>query len=159
MKIMVLYDSVFGNTEKIAQAIGSGLGEAAEVEICRVGGAAPERAAQMELLVVGSPTRGFRPTRPMTDFLKLIKIKGVKVSAFDTRMVIGEVNNAFLTFMVKLFGYAAAPIASRLKKAGGSEVMPPEGFFVQASEGPLKDGELERAAEWGKKIRLGLDRS
>jgi hypothetical protein len=53
---------------------------------------------------------------------------------------------------VKLFGYAAKPIAYKLEKKGGSLVIPPEGFLVKASEGPLKDGELERAADWAKLI-------
>jgi len=54
--------------------------------------------------------------------------------------------------MVNLFGYAASPIAKRLRKKGGDEVLPPEGFYVKDSEWPLKDGELDRAAEWGRRI-------
>jgi flavodoxin len=49
-------------------------------------------------------------------------------------------------------GYAAKPIADKLKKKGGKLVLPPEGFFVQGSEGPLKEGEVERAAEWAKQL-------
>jgi hypothetical protein len=79
-------------------------------------------------------------------------LKGVQVAAFDTRMIIEEVNNKILTVMVSIFGYAAKPIADGLVKKGGTPSAPPEGFFVKGSEGPLKDGELERAAEWGKRI-------
>jgi len=54
--------------------------------------------------------------------------------------------------MIKLFGYAAKPIAGMLKKKGGSLVQQPEGFYVKDSEGPLKDGELERAARWAQSL-------
>jgi hypothetical protein len=54
--------------------------------------------------------------------------------------------------MVKLFGYAAKPIANRLTKKGGVLTMEPEGFFVEGTEGPLTDGELERAAAWAQRI-------
>jgi len=50
--------------------------------------------------------------------------------------------------MVGWFGYAAKPIADRLVRKRGSLASPPEGFLVGGSEGPLKEGELERAAEW-----------
>jgi flavodoxin len=57
-----------------------------------------------------------------------------------------------LRILVNLFGYAAKPIADRLEKKGGERIMPPEGFFVEGTEGPLKEGELERAADWAKQI-------
>ena len=65
----------------------------------------------------------------------------------------------FLKFMAGLFGYAAEPIAKRLKKAGGDEAVTPAGFIVTDTEGPLKEGELERAAAWVKQIleARGLD--
>ncbi|GAI96433.1 unnamed protein product [marine sediment metagenome] len=53
---------------------------------------------------------------------------------------------------MKLFGYAAKPIADKLEKKGGGLIIPPEGFFIKDSKGPLKDGELERAADWAKLI-------
>ena len=80
------------------------------------------------------------------------KLNGIKVAAFDTRMDVKEVNNVVLTFFAKLFGYAAEPIGKQLVKKGGVEVVPPAGFIVEGSEGPLKEGELERAAEWAKRV-------
>jgi flavodoxin I len=76
----------------------------------------------------------------------------MKVAAFDTRIAVEDVKNGFLTFMVKIFGYAAKPIADGLKKTGGVLVVVPEGFFVKGSEGPLRDGELERAASWASQV-------
>ena len=154
MKALVVYDSVFGNTEKIARAIGSALGSLEDVGVMQVGEAGLEHLKGLSVLVVGSPTRAFNPTKAITSFLKSLPpgaLSGVAVAGFDTRMNIDEAPG-FLKFMVKFFGYAAEPIAKRLKRAGGKEVAAPAGFIVADTEGPLKDGELERAAVWAKQI-------
>ena len=79
-------------------------------------------------------------------------LKGIKVAAFDTRISVVEANSNFLRVMVKLFGYAAKPIADKLIKKGGALVVTPEGFIVEGSEGPLKKGEIERAKDWASQI-------
>jgi flavodoxin len=155
MKALVIYDSFFGNTEQIARAIGNALGSQGEVEVLRVGDVKPEQLAGLNLLIVGSPTRAFRPTPAISSFLGRIPangLQGVKVAAFDTRMSTQDANSPILAFFVKLFGYAAKPIADKLTKKGGELAIPPEGFFVKGSEGPLKEGELERAADWARQI-------
>ena len=156
MKAMVVYDSVFGNTGKIAQAIGHALGSPEDVETLKVSEVKPERLAGLTLLVVGSPTRQFNPTGATTSFLKNIPkngLKGVKVTAFDTRFTVSAIEEVrILAFFVGIFGYAAKPIADRLTKKGGEPVIPPEGFYVGDTEGPLLEGELERAAEWARQI-------
>ena len=157
MKAMVVYDSVFGNTEQIAQAIGNTLGSPENVETLRVGNVKPEQLTALELLIVGSPTRGFKPTPAINSLLKSIPkngLEGVKVAAFDTRFTVDEIESAvfILPILVKIFGYAAKPISGRLQKKGGELIIPPEGFFVEGTEGPLKEGELERAADWAKQI-------
>ena len=159
MKTLIVYDSFFGNTEKIAQAIGNSLGSKEDVETLRVGEVKPEQLIGLELLIVGAPTRVFKPTKAIMDFLNKIplnSLKGVKVAAFDTRISTVDVNSRFLNILVKLFGYASKPKAYKLEKKEGSLVIPPEGFFVKASEGPLKDGEFERAADWAKTIMKTL---
>jgi len=156
MKAMVVYDSVFGNTEKIAQAIGQALGSPEDVEIVQVGNVKPKQLAELTLLIVGSPTRKFSPTGATTGFLKSIPkngLKGVKVAAFDTRFTVGAIEKVrILAFFVKIFGYAAKPIAGRLVRKGGELAVPAEGFYVGDTEGPLLEGELERAADWARKI-------
>jgi flavodoxin len=150
MKTLVVYDSVFGNTEKIARAVA----ESAGAEAVKVDAAGPEALQGVTLLIVGSPTRAFRPTPAISRFVKGLPrkaLQGVSVAAFDTRMIVEEINNAFLTFMVSIFGYAAKPIADAMARKGGTPILEPEGFFVKDSEGPLKDGELQRAKEWGQK--------
>jgi hypothetical protein len=82
-------------------------------------------------------------------------LEGVKVAAFDTRYREAEIEKVrILAFLVKIFGYAAKPIADRLEKKGGELAVPPEGFYVTDTEGPLFEGELERAADWARQILL-----
>ena len=155
MKALVIYDSVFGNTEKIALIIG----ETLEAETVKVSNVSQDQLRDIECLVVGSPTRAFKPTKDITNFLKripLVSLDGVKVASFDTRMDIETVNNTILTMMVRFFGYADKPIADRLKKKGGILAVPSEGFIVEDSEGPLSEGELERSAAWAIAIKNGI---
>lgn len=156
MKGLVIYDSAFGNTEQIANTIGSTLGSPDEIEVLRVGEVKMEGLTGLELLIVGSPTQRFKPTEATSDFLKRIPancLQGTKVGAFDTRLTIEEIEETrMLPFFVRIFGYAAQPIANKLKKKGGKLIAPPEGFYVQGMKGPLVEGELERAETWARQI-------
>jgi len=155
MNIRIIYDSVFGNTEKIAQAIGNGLEHEQDVKVIKVDQVEPKHLRGVNLLIVGSPTRAFRPTPALTQFLKQLpkdSLRGVKTAAFDTRIAVEDTNSRFLNLMVRLFGYADKPIADMLKKKGGELINPSGGFIVEGTEGPLKEGEIERATEWAKYI-------
>lgn len=155
MKALIIYDSLFGNTEQVAKAIALALRDRVDVTTCRVGEVKTEQVTGVDMLIVGSPTQGFRPTPAIKKLLEALPaqgLKGVKVAAFDTRIAIEDVGSRFLTVMVNLFGYAAKPIADRLQKKAGVLVAPPEGFIVQGKEGPLKEGELARAATWAEQI-------
>jgi flavodoxin len=155
MNILIVYDSFFGNTEQIARAIGNTLGGAEDVGILRAGEVRPEQLTGVKLLVVGSPTRAFRPTGAVKQFLRRIPsagLKGVKAAAFDTGIALSDINSSIGRSFVKFFGYAARPVSDKLRKKGAEIAAAPEGFFVEGTEGPLKDGELERAADWGRKI-------
>lgn len=160
MKAMVVYGSVYGNTEKVARAVGQALGPLDDVDIVPADNVKPEQLAGLRLLVVGSPTQKFRPIGPVTSFLKSIPangLAGVKVAAFDTRLTESEIEEiGILAFFVRIFGYAAKPIADRLAKKGGQLVAQPEGFYVADTKGPLVEGELERAAEWAGKIAAAM---
>ncbi len=154
MNALVVYDSVFGNTEKVAREIGRSLEAGGSVQVLRFTEVKTDQLSGLELLVVGSPTRGFRPTKGITALLKGLsdgRLNGLKVAAFDTRIALEDIESRILRFMVNVGGYAAPSIARRLEKAGGQLVLPPEGFAVEGTEGPMKQGELERAAEWGRR--------
>lgn len=160
MKAIVAYDSAYGNTEQIAQAIGNALGQSDDIQVLRVGAVTTEQLAGLTLLIVGSPTQKFSPTGATTALLKRIPkggLQGVQVAAFDTRITVAEVEKIrILAFFVKLFGYAAEPIANKLEQKGGVLVAPPEPFYVGGTEGPLLEGELERAAGWARRIAAQL---
>lgn len=160
-KAIVVYDSEFGNTERVAREIGRALDSQEDVVVVRVGDAKPEQLKGLSVLVVGSPTQRFRPTQPTIDFLQSIPengLEGVRVAAFDTRFPESKIEEIrVLAFFVRIFGYAARPIADRLEKKGGELVIPPEGFYVIDTEGPLLEGELKRAAEWAMKITASME--
>jgi flavodoxin len=161
MKTLVVYDSAYGNTERIARAIGSALGSLPDVATLPVFEVAPGHLAGLDLLVVGSPTQRFGPTPAISSFLKDIpqhSLEGVRVAAFDTRFTREHMKSvsSVLSFSAGLVGdsaYAAKSIADRLKKVGGEQVASPEGFFVKDTEGPLLEGELERAASWARQLK------
>jgi flavodoxin I len=155
MKIRVVFDSVFGNTEKIARAMG-GAFESMNVEVLSVNDVNREQMEDLDVLIVGSPTRKFKPTAAIKKFLRGIPsngLDGVKVAGFDTRIPDEDIaKSRVLPFFVRLFGYAAKPILANLVKKGGKQALPPEGFYVGGIDGPLVEGELERAALWAKRI-------
>lgn len=156
MKAIVVYDSEFGNTEIVARAIGEVLESEGAVEVRRVSDVQPEEFERLDVLVVGSPTQQFNPTKATSSFLKGIPkngLSGTRVAAFDTRLTVEEIEKTtILAFFVRIFGYAAKPIGDALKKKGGELAIPPEGFLVQGMKGPLVDGELERAEAWAREI-------
>jgi flavodoxin len=151
MKSLIIYDSVFGNTEKLAQTVGKAIG----ADVKRVTEIQAGQLDGLDWLIVASPTRAFRPTEGISKFLNSLSngaLKGIKVGAFDTRMDVQKINNKFLTFMAKHMGYADAVLAKMMVKKGGQLLEPTAGFFVDESEGPLAGGELERAVMWGQSL-------
>lgn len=144
MSNVVIYDSQFGNTAKIAQAIAQSL-KAKAILVSDVQQTDVEKA---DLLIVGSPTQGGRPTAVLQSFIdQLPSLKNVKVAAFDTRFEEATQNFALKTLM-KTIGYAAPKIAKSLAAKGGTLMAEPAGFIVTGKEGSLAEGELTRAKRW-----------
>ena len=114
MKALIIYDSVYGNTEKIARAIGGAI--EGEVMVVKAAEAGPADLEGADLIIAGAPTQAGRPTMPMQEFLKKLSgpdIKGRRVAAFDTRIS---------AKWVAIFGYAAGRIAKDLKNKGDQNV-------------------------------------
>ena len=152
MKVLIVFDSQFGNTEKIARAIGEGFSENDKVKVVRVSEA--KELGGVDVLIAGSPTQGGRPTERLRDFLNRIPengLKGISVAAFDTRILEKDQNFA-LSMLMKTIGYAAEKISKMLESKGGKLVAQPEGFIVKGKEGPLAEDELERAKDWAKQV-------
>ena len=151
MKAIVIYDSLYGNTEQIAKAIGGAFGE--DAKVVKVGEVKAEDLAPYHFIIIGSPTQGGRHTKAMQAFLDSLTaemLAGKRLAAFDTRLK---------TVFVKIFGWAANRIEAAIKEKGGNSTAQPQGFFVKATKGPLVDGELERAATWAKAIAAGVPTS
>lgn len=145
MKALVVYDSQYGNTEKIAQSIVAALRGVGEVEAVRVGTMHSDNIQGVDMLVLGCPTQGWRPTQAMQALLNSLsaeRLRGIEVACFDTRFP----KPRWLT------GSAANVMHKRLHALGVLLLAPPESFFVQGTEGPLIKGEVERAAEWAKTL-------
>ena len=160
MKALIIYESLFGNTKAVAEAVADGLRDTFEVELAEPGSMPP--AADRDLLVIGAPTHAFGLSRPSTrqDAAKRGEIRpgaadvGIReyldvspllpnlpAAAFDTR-----VNKP------RLPGSAARKAHRRLRRLGCRLVSSPTSFWVTGTEGPLLEGELERAREWGVRL-------
>jgi flavodoxin len=163
MNAMVIYDTEFGNTERIAKAIGQALEGEFTVRVQSIADQ-PAIPPELELLVIGGPTQMHGMSPRMRDFLKGLpeaRLEGMQALAFDTRY----------RMMKLLAGSAAERIGKALRKKGVRLLAPPESFFVGRDVPPqgekrrhelerLEPGEEERAAEWAASIleRMGAAR-
>lgn len=141
MKSLVVYDSNFGCTQKVAETIAKTLGTKA----VSIATAKADDLRGLDLLVLGSPIIGWNATVKMQEFLKSLPaglLAGTKTTTFDTR--------------VKLFihGDAKDKLAASLQALGAEIVATPQAFYVAGpQQAPhLLDGELEKAGEWAQMI-------
>ncbi|HAP43389.1 MAG: hypothetical protein A2087_04050 [Spirochaetes bacterium GWD1_61_31] len=149
MRVLIVYDSVFGNTEKLANAMVGSAGK--EVSAVRVGAIDMSMLSAADLLVLASPARAFSATPAIKAWLKGLSrgaLVGKKAAAFDTRVDVAKINSGFLKVMVRVFGYAAEPLSRRLAGKGAVVAAAPAGFYVDGSEGPVSVGEIDRALQW-----------
>ncbi len=155
MRIAIVYDSVFGNTGKVAEAIAAAFDPSHEVRLLPVRQARNLDCTAVDLLIVGSPTRGFRPTPDMAEFVGGLEGRdapGCRAAAFDTRMDPEQIHPAPLRWVINAGGYAAERLQRDLKGQGFSEAGTSAGFLVTGTEGPLVEGELDRAATWARAL-------
>jgi hypothetical protein len=168
LRALVVYESMFGNTEKVAGAVLHGLQhEGVDTGLVEAGSAPATLPDDLDLLVVGGPTHGFSMSRASTradavrqgapaertatgirEWLASVRLGGERrpvVAAFDTRVT-----------KVRWIPQAAGPSAARAARRRGLEVVAkPVGFLVDDIRGPLLDNELEHAVAWGR--RLGTE--
>jgi flavodoxin len=141
MKSLVVYESGYGNTERLARAIAEALHEHGESRVAPVGGLSGPRAGEIDLLVVGAPTQSHglpEGTREMLEGFPKGALEGMRALAFDTRYRGPRL----------VRGSAAKDIAGLLRHTGCHLLAPPESFFVRGEEGPLDPGEEYRAKAW-----------
>lgn len=154
MNTLVVYASQFGNTERLAQVIGSALEPRHRVRVVAAKDARALTGEGVDLLLVGAPTQMFGRRHLIRSFLDGLTrhgFGGVAAAAFDTRMGTATQKNAS----------EAEAIAARLQAAGCRLVAPIGSFLVAGFTGPLVDGEDERARRWalGVAERLAVARA
>jgi len=145
LRTLVVYDSAFGNTGRIARAIGDAAGSFGEASVANPQAIEPLACQRADVLFVGAPTQLHRMSEPMRAFLKALPrgfLGGMPAAAFDTRYL----RSRWLT------GSAATGVARELRRLGCRLVVPPESFFVLGREGPLEPGEEERAHRWAQAV-------
>lgn len=167
MRALVIYESMFGNTRTIAEAIGEGLGDQLEVDVVEVNDAPELVPEDVGLLVVGGPTHVFGMSRPKTresavqqgatavtpgaiglrEWLgRLAPVDpGLPAATFDTRVK-----------RPRMPGSAARKAQRRLRRLGARIVAPAANFWVDGTPGPLLVGEANRAQQWGEALAAAM---
>ena len=142
MYALIIYDSQYGNTERLARSIASTLSEFGQARAVRVGHIHPDELQNVDLLILGCPTQGMRQTPAMQAFIASIPqaiLDHLPIACFDTR------------FRGAFWMLSAAPaMAKQCKTRGVDVIAQPESFYVRSMkrEGPLLPGEIERATNW-----------
>lgn len=165
MRTAVVCESWFGNTRKLAEAIAGELRKDGEAVLLSVDDPVPA-LDEIDLLIVGAPTHAHGLSSSMTrkgaiDQRHEPGSAGVGVRGWLRDLPGGESRRAaaFDTRIEKpvvLVGSAARGIARRLERRGFVPAAPPESFFVLDTAGPLKDGELVRAAAWARSLATSI---
>ncbi|MEQ8198579.1 MAG: flavodoxin domain-containing protein [Clostridiaceae bacterium] len=153
MKIVIIYDSVYGNAEKIGMAVKGGFGTGHEVSVIKAKDADCRDIEGTELLIVGSPTHGGWFTEPVKVFLDKLpekSLEGIKAASFATSSS-AENQGVFMKIITKVFCNASPRIAKVLKMKG-ADIIGSESFLVTGKEGPLKDNEIHHAQEWARNL-------
>lgn len=163
MRALVVYESLYGNTQRIANAIADGLRARADVEVREVS-EAPDPTG-VDLLIVGGPTHMWGMSRERSradgrdraprayigppagaigvrEWLERLPPGDFAVAAFDTAAD------------TRWSGSAARRIARKLVARGHRLVASPAQFRVRGTSGPLLDGEVARATAWGAALRV-----
>jgi flavodoxin len=151
-KGIVVYDSGYGNTEKIARALAAGLRDGGiEADTARVDGIDARELAGYDLIAVGGPTHIAGASKPMKEFLERLgstDLRGKKGFCFDTRNP-----SRFNAFDINS---AAKKIEGRMKRKGVKMARRRESALVEGREGPLHDGAEERFRRIGTEIARSL---
>jgi flavodoxin-like protein len=170
MKALVVYESMFGNTEQIARAVAAGLGESMEVKLAEVADAPIEADPTVELIVAGGPTHAFSMSRTSTRADAVSKGAHEGETEFGLREWLAELPSGqhrekMATFDTKiesmrhLPGSAAKGAAKVARRYGYESVAKAESFYVRDTDGPLLDGEIDRARQWGRQLAASIQRA
>jgi hypothetical protein len=161
MKALVVYESMFGNTEQVAKAIAAGLSEHCEVDLTEVTELAEVTPDPFDLLVIGGPTHAFSMTRASTREEAVTKGATHGSTAVGIREWLDKLHKGGHSELVATFdtrvskvrhlpGSAAKGAAKVARGLGYKSAAQAESFYVEDVSGPLLAGELVRARDWGE---------
>lgn len=154
MKIAVLYDSYYGNNKLVAEEIAKSFNTTVTLSHVKEF----TKDGPYDLLVLGCPTRAMRPTGPMVRFIKTLSKEDAKqLAIYDTRMDKTKVPK-FLQWMMKHLGHALETLEKKLTKKNRNWILDTNFFEVLDAEGPLKEGQLEKANSWGISLLENLSK-
>ena len=166
MKALIVYESMFGNTEDVAQAIAKGMGDTVEVEVAEVSRA--PASPQVPMIVAGGPTHAFSMSRPNTraDAIKQGAPPGreaVGLREWLQALPSGHHDDRLVTFDTRVakarrLPGSAAKSAAKIARRHGYATETTESFYVHDVSGPLLTGEVERAEAWGRHLGASLAR-
>ena len=151
MKVVIIYESCFGNTLEIAESLWSALRKDTDVRLLPASEAQVHDLRGIDMLFIGCPTREHTiapATRALLEQLPTAGLRDVRVAVFDTRYRRPR----------WLSGSAAEGVARHVRALAGHLVSEPESFFVLDRQGPLAEGERERAAAWAAELVLADER-
>lgn len=167
MKALVVYESMFGNTEQIARAVATGLSESVDVQLAEVADAPAAPDPEVALIVAGGPTHAFSMSRENTRADAISKGASEGEQEFGLRewmaaLPSGPHTEKMATFDTKiksmrhLPGSAAKSAAKAASRHGYESVSKAESFYVDDVNGPLLDGEVDRARAWGRQLAMSM---
>ena len=170
MHAIVVYESVWGNTAAVARAIAEGLGP--DIRAYPTDEVPREALESADLIVAGAPVFGFSlPTENMrerilrdeADAATPPDLSHPSLRSWLDALPIGHGRSA--AFETRIWWSprgATGTIEKRLNRLGYPPVARGERFIVRDKYGPLREGELERARDWGRELRrtagFALDR-
>jgi len=170
VRALVIYESMFGNTEAIARAVAEGIAHHLEVDALEVASAPGTIPPDVVLLAVGGPTHAHGMTTPKTRADAGRRMDRVVSRGDGVREWVGtvEANGPFVAAAFDtrikgpalLWGSAARELSRELVRAGFRLALPPRSFLVEGPMGPLTDrlveGELDRARDWGRELAASI---
>jgi len=163
-RALVVYESMFGNTERIASAVSEGLRDSDFDVTCKdVCDVELATRVDADLLVVGAPTHGFSLSRPRTRADAVRQGAAANHASIGLREWLGQLPDQITAApLVAVFDTrvsrvrrlpAAARKAAKLARHRGFQLIgAPGAFRVEDTPGPLNAGEVERAAHWAENI-------
>lgn len=155
MKTLIVYDSFFGNTEKVANKLYETLSKSQKTKLAHVSEAQNLNIEQYELIVVGSPTRYYNPTPSITAFVRELKTVPVNVAFFDTRL--DAEGHWLMGPMEKIFKFASDTMEVLVRNTKAKQMISSLGVYVTGTEGPIARNAMKDVENWAKLLTKAPD--